>query len=167
MNKIINWIKEWHRTNRVDVVGYTKTGRPLFKNVKLKKGETEEMYFKKKDYTEKGIEIRPWGFFKDLSHTSNWHVKTIHVKKDAILSLQIHKKREEHWFVVEGAIIGEVWYGDDKVERILKVGDEMVVPIGVKHRISAYKGDAVLVEISLGKFDENDIKRYDDEYGRS
>jgi len=119
------------------------------------------------EYAKRGIEVRPWGFFQDLSHTSNWHIKTIHIQKDAILSLQAHKKREEHWMVVEGVIIAEVWWRNNKKEEtILKVGDKFLVPVEHKHRVSSYKGDAVIVEISLGEFDENDIKRYSDKYGR-
>ena len=121
----------------------------------------------KKEYAKKGIEIRPWGFFQDLSHTNDWHIKTIYIKKDAILSLQKHQKREEHWMVVEGAVIAERWYEDSKREDILKVGDKIIVHNKMKHRISAYKSDAVVVEISLGEFDEKDIKRYSDKYGRT
>lgn len=52
------------------------------------------------------------------------------------------------------------------MESVKKIGERVIVPVGVKHRISAYKGDAVLVEISLGDFDEKDITRYSDKYGR-
>lgn len=120
----------------------------------------------KEGYAKKGIDIRPWGFFQDLSHTPKWHLKTIHVREGAILSLQKHQKREERWFVVEGAIVAERWIGDYKDESIVKVGEQYTIPVKCKHRMSAYKGDAVVIEISLGEFDENDIKRYSDKYGR-
>ncbi len=114
----------------------------------------------------KDVEIRHWAFFVDFQHTPEWQVKMIHVNEGGVLSLQRHRKREEHWFVVEGAIIAERWFGDIKDESILKVGHKMVVEKGIKHRMSAYKGDAVVIETSLGLFDEKDIKRFSDKYGR-
>jgi mannose-1-phosphate guanylyltransferase len=47
----------------------------------------------------------------------------------------------------------------------LKEGENIKVDTGVKHRIKANE-DCVLLEISYGKFDENDITRIEDDYGR-
>ena len=116
--------------------------------------------------TYSGTVQKPWGEYRDLLHYDKWHLKTLHINEGEILSLQKHQRREEHWIVVEGAIIAERWFGDNKDERILKVGESCIVPVKIKHRISAYKGDAVLVEVSIGNFSEKDIKRYSDKYGR-
>jgi mannose-6-phosphate isomerase-like protein (cupin superfamily) len=45
---------------------------------------------------------RPWGYFEVLSETSDHKVKRIVVEPSGILSLQRHKLRSEHWFVVAG-----------------------------------------------------------------
>jgi mannose-1-phosphate guanylyltransferase len=47
----------------------------------------------------------------------------------------------------------------------LKEGENIKIGIGVKHRIKANE-DCILLEISYGKFDENDIIRIEDDYGR-
>ena len=45
-------------------------------------------------------------------------------------------------------------------------GDEVIVPKKVLHRIEALSKQVNVLEISVGKFDEKDIKRKDDIYGR-
>jgi len=47
-----------------------------------------------------------------------------------------------------------------------KKGEEMFIPRNTLHRLSSKKGGRVL-EIAFGKFDENDIERVEDVYGRS
>ena len=48
-------------------------------------------------------------------------------------------------------------------------GDSVDVPIGTKHRISCTTTDPlVVIEIQTGSsFDENDIVRHEDDFGRS
>jgi len=48
----------------------------------------------------------------------------------------------------------------------VKKGDEVMVPKGALHRIEAYGKTVRVLEIAFGKFDEKDIKRLDDIYGR-
>ena len=53
------------------------------------------------------------------------------------------------------------------IKRKLKKGDEISIKKGEKHRIANY-GKALVrfLEISFGDFDEKDIRRYEDKYGR-
>ena len=44
-------------------------------------------------------------------------------------------------------------------------GDVIAVKVGEKHRLFSEKGGKI-AEISLGKFEEDDIIRYQDDYGR-
>lgn len=112
-------------------------------------------------------DLRPWGFFRNLAHSESWHVKTVHIKKGGMLSLQSHERREEHWFVVEGIATTEIDYGNGQlVKNLLSKGESAIVRKNSKHRISAPDGDVVMVEVSLGDFDEKDIVRYEDKYGR-
>jgi mannose-6-phosphate isomerase len=45
-------------------------------------------------------------------------------------------------------------------------GDEFIVKPGENHRISAPTNDVVVLEISTGHFDEDDIVRLEDKYNR-
>ena len=106
---------------------------------------------------------KPWGKFIQYTHNEKTTVKIIEVRTSGILSLQSHKKRKEFWVILEGNPV--VTVGSMKMK--LKKGDEVEIAKGKKHRI-ANNGKALVrfLEISFGSFDEKDIKRYEDKYGR-
>lgn len=110
---------------------------------------------------------KPWGGFENLKTGKNWHIKTIDVLKGKRLSLQSHKLRDELWIVLEGQ--GAAFVEDVESRKIsnhkLKAGDKVFIPKGAKHRLAAASVLKV-VEISFGKFDEDDITRYEDDFGR-
>jgi mannose-6-phosphate isomerase-like protein (cupin superfamily) len=108
-------------------------------------------------------EERPWGNFRQFAYNILSTVKIITVKPNEILSLQSHKKRSEFWKIIKGNGIVEI--GDLKSEA--KEGDEYEISVGAKHRLSAGNGGIEVLEISTGEFDENDIIRYEDKYGRN
>lgn len=118
--------------------------------------------------TNHGFETRPWGKFEILRDTEEFKSKTITVDAGAQLSLQSHTKRAEHWIIVRGK--GEVVLNDQVIP--VTAGSHVFIPIGAKHRMrnteSAGSGkDLVFVEIQLGTyFGEDDITRYEDNYGR-
>lgn len=108
---------------------------------------------------------RPWGFYKTVILNEKYQAKVIHVSPTEKLSLQSHQHREEHWIVVSGE--GTVQIG----ESILAVtsGSNFFIPKGCKHRLvnDSEEQVMILVEVQLGDyFGEDDIKRYEDEYGR-
>lgn len=105
---------------------------------------------------------RPWGDFVEFSKNEISTVKIITVKAHEALSLQSHSFRDEFWHVIEG--IGTVEIGDKKEDAIPK--KEFFVPRGTKHRITAGDVPLSILEIAFGAFNENDIVRYDDRYGR-
>lgn len=105
---------------------------------------------------------RPWGSFRQLTHNTVSTVKVHRIKPGEKNSLQSHSKRSEFWHIVSGE--GAVLVGDKEFKAVS--GDEFTIPIGVKHRWSASSSGMVLVEISTGDFDEEDIIRYEDKYGR-
>lgn len=110
---------------------------------------------------------RPWGGFENLKTGKNWHIKIIDVLKGKRLSLQSHKLRDELWTVLEGQ--GEALVENLESRKIfshkLKTGDKVFIPKGAKHRLVAIS-TLKIAEISFGKFDENDITRYEDDFGR-
>jgi len=107
-------------------------------------------------------EERPWGFFRRFTNNTLSTVKIISVKPNEELSLQSHNKREEFWRVIKGDGIFEI--GDKKY--IVEIGFENYIPLQVKHKMKAGRDGMEVLEISLGEFDENDITRYEDKYGR-
>ncbi len=108
--------------------------------------------------------IRPWGFYENLSDTPTHKVKRILVYPGKRLSLQSHTRRAEHWYIVQGT--AAVTLGDEIIE--LCPGGSVDIGTGVKHRIGN-EGDVdlVFIEVQTGEyFGEDDIVRYEDDFGR-
>ncbi|MBU3014697.1 CBS domain-containing protein [Poseidonibacter lekithochrous] len=108
---------------------------------------------------------RPWGFYKSTLLAKHVQSKIITVFPQEELSLQKHKRREEHWIIIkgEGKIVLE--------ETILNVeqGRYIYIPKGCKHKVinSSEKENLIFAEVQLGDyFGEDDIIRYEDKYGR-
>jgi mannose-6-phosphate isomerase-like protein (cupin superfamily) len=113
---------------------------------------------------ERETDERPWGSYVVLDETGDHKVKRIVVQAHKRLSLQVHRLRSEHWFVVRGT--GSVTIGD----KVLSVGagDSVDIPVGTAHRVEN-TGDTelVFVEVQHGEsFGEDDIVRIEDDFGR-
>ena len=107
---------------------------------------------------------RPWGWYQVLSETSVSAVKILCVKPGERLSLQTHRKRSETWIPLDDGLEAQI--GDELVE--LLAYNKYVVDVGIKHRLINNKGYAVqVIELITGSYDENDISRLEDDYGRS
>ncbi len=108
---------------------------------------------------------RPWGhdefIFKNEGE-AKVTAKILTVGPHSRLSLQKHEIRSEHWFVMEGD--AEVSVGGGTV--VLGPGETMRIPRGTLHRLGSVNGAKVL-EVSVGGFDEADVVRLEDDYGRS
>jgi mannose-6-phosphate isomerase-like protein (cupin superfamily) len=111
------------------------------------------------------FEERPWGNYTVLYTDSTCQVKKLAVNPGMRLSLQSHQFRAEHWFIVSGQGIALL----DNLEISVKPGDSIDVPIGAKHRISCTsESGLVFIEVQTGtSFDEADITRFSDDYGRT
>lgn len=108
---------------------------------------------------------RPWGGYRVLSEHTGWKVKVLEVRPGQRLSLQAHKRRAEHWVLVEGRARLTL----DEEVREYKVGQHLFIPLGARHRIEN-PGEEVLriVEVQLGDYlGEDDIQRFEDVYGRT
>jgi mannose-1-phosphate guanylyltransferase/mannose-6-phosphate isomerase len=108
---------------------------------------------------------RPWGSYTVLEDAATHKVKRIVVKPGGRLSLQSHDHRAEHWVVVAG--IATVTNGE--TVRDLKPNQSTYIPVGEKHRLENKGADVVeLIEVQVGGYlGEDDIRRYDDLYGRA
>ncbi len=107
---------------------------------------------------------KPWGKFEQYTHNLPSTVKVITVRPGGALSLQYHSKRDELWVILDPGARVEV--GD----RVLRPQPEetVFIPHRTPHRLSAIGEEPVRVlEISLGEFDEDDIVRLEDVYGRA
>lgn len=111
---------------------------------------------------EKYTEKRPWGKFEQFTHNQKSTVKIITVSPKRKLSLQYHNKRNEFWKIINGSC--SIVIGDKLIKA--KEGDEFYIPKKTNHRIIGGQKTAKILEISLGTFDENDIVRLEDNYGR-
>jgi mannose-6-phosphate isomerase-like protein (cupin superfamily) len=110
-------------------------------------------------------EERPWGNYQIIHIDQNCQVKKLVVNPGKRLSLQSHKYRAEHWFVVSGRGLAQV----DSESIPLAPGDSVDIPVLTKHRISCEGEEAlVFIEVQTGtSFDEMDIVRFEDDFGRS
>ncbi|HET6469867.1 MAG TPA: phosphomannose isomerase type II C-terminal cupin domain [Geminicoccaceae bacterium] len=110
-------------------------------------------------------DTRPWGRWEVLDVGEGFAVKRITVEPGAILSLQLHHHREEHWVVVRGR--ARVTRGEETLE--LGPSQSVFIPTRTAHRIMN-PGDEPMefIEVQYGeKLDENDIVRLEDRYGRA
>ncbi len=108
---------------------------------------------------------RPWGSFLVLDDEPDHKVKRLVVHPQRRLSLQLHERRSEHWFVVRGH--GTVTLGDSLVA--VGPGDSIDVPVGTAHRVeNTGQSELVFIEVQHGSyFGEDDIVRLDDDFGRA
>jgi mannose-6-phosphate isomerase-like protein (cupin superfamily) len=114
--------------------------------------------------TERETDERPWGSYVVLDEMADHKVKRIVVRAHKRLSLQVHRLRSEHWFIVRG--VGSVTIGDRVVS--VAAGDSIDIPVGTAHR-AENTGDTefVFVEVQHGEsFGEDDIVRIEDDFGR-
>ena len=108
---------------------------------------------------------RPWGSYESLVTAERFQVKRIIVDPGQRLSLQMHHHRAEHWIVVSGT--AEVTC-DDKT-FMLGEDESTYIPLGNRHRLAnPGRIPLELIEVQSGTYlGEDDIVRFDDEYGRN
>lgn len=108
---------------------------------------------------------RPWGFYASTFEVEGFKTKVFVVKPGQRLSLQSHNHRKELWSIVSGEGICTV---DEKQFNVAK-DSFVVIPQGAKHRVknTSEADDLIISEVQIGDIiTEDDIVRYDDDYGR-
>jgi mannose-1-phosphate guanylyltransferase/mannose-6-phosphate isomerase len=107
---------------------------------------------------------RPWGTLEGIDVSTRFRVQRITVKPGHSLSMQMHHHRAEHWIVVEGT--ARVTRGDEVF--LLSENESTYIPVGVRHRLeNPGKITLKLIEVQSGAYlEEDDITRYEDDYGR-
>ena len=124
---------------------------------KLKADEREETNLHRQVF-------RPWGSYDSLENAEGFQVKRLIVNPGAILSLQKHARRAEHWVVVRGK--AQITLNEDVFD--LDVNESTYIAIGDVHRIANPFDEPVhIIEVQCGDYlGEDDIVRLEDNYGR-
>lgn len=108
-------------------------------------------------------EIRPWGNFERFTLNEQTTVKIITVNAGEAISLQTHEHRDEFWRVLSGS--GTITIGE--LSRDARPGETYYSKRGSKHRVEGGPAGLSFLEIAFGDFDEGDITRLEDKYGRA
>jgi mannose-1-phosphate guanylyltransferase/mannose-6-phosphate isomerase len=108
--------------------------------------------------------FRPWGSYDGVDSDDGFQVKRLIVNPGAVLSLQKHARRAEHWVVVRGK--ARITRNDEVFD--LGVNESTYIAIGDVHRIANPFDEPVhIIEVQCGDYlGEDDIVRIEDEYGR-
>ena len=138
---------------------------PLSRSQDVKKVVTHLKKNGRKEYSCHRTVYRPWGNYTVLEEQQRYQMKRIVVHPGAKLSLQMHHHRYEHWVVVTGT--ARVTNGDEVM--LLHENESTYIPAGTVHRLeNPGVIDLELIEVQIGPYlGEDDIVRFDDEYGRS
>lgn len=118
----------------------------------------------RKEFGEHTTSYRPWGNYTVLEEGKRYKIKKITVYPGERLSLQMHHHRSEHWIVVRGT--ARIRIGDE--ERFIHENESTYVPKSTLHRLeNPGKIPLELIEVQNGEYvEEDDIIRFDDQYGR-
>ena len=108
-------------------------------------------------------DIRPWGKFRSFPYKQAGSIKIITVNPASSLSLQCHNRRSEFWIVLDKGLevtVGKkVWHPEEN--------QEIFIPKNTPHRLRCIgEKPARIMEIWIGKSNESDIVRLQDDYGR-
>jgi len=107
---------------------------------------------------------RPWGRYTVLEKGDRYKIKRIVLNPKAKLSLQIHHHRSEHWVVVTGT--ARVTKGEEVFD--VHPNESTFIPVSMKHRLENPGSIPLqIIEVQNGDYlEEDDIERFDDEFGR-
>ncbi len=108
--------------------------------------------------------FRPWGSYDSIDSAEGFQVKRLIVNPGAVLSLQKHAHRAEHWVVVRGK--ARITRDDEEFD--LGVNEATYIPVGTVHRIAnPFEEPVHIIEVQCGDYlGEDDIVRLEDKYGR-
>ena len=101
---------------------------------------------------------KTWGYYEVLLKEPGYLVKKLYVKSGALMSLQRHFKRSEHWIVVSGRAIV---YDEFGFKKYLKPDDSVYIGKRVWHSFfNLLSSPLIIIEIQMGsKTEEEDIER--------
>jgi len=112
---------------------------------------------------------RPWGWFHQYTLNEKSTVKIITVMPGEQLSRQVHKNRDELWVPLDDGLevkLDEMGWSQMRFNECESM--PIQIPRGRVHCVRNVSENmmARFLEIALGDFDEDDIERLEDNYGR-
>lgn len=113
---------------------------------------------------------RPWGSFGVIAEQPEavaapriCGVKILIVNPGEMLSLQTHAFRAERWVAIDPGATATI----DGATEYMVVGHAYDIDAGVEHRLANGSDRPVrVVEVMFGDYDEADVQRIQDVYGR-
>lgn len=107
---------------------------------------------------------RPWGSYTVLEKGDRYRIKRVVINPNEKLSLQVHRHRSEHWVVISGT--AKVTKGNDVY--YVHPNESTYIPVSTLHRLeNTGRIPLQIIEVQNGDYiEEDDIERFDDDYGR-
>jgi len=105
---------------------------------------------------------KPWGKVYDWFSGEHFIVSQFTLREGARTSLHLHENQSHFWFVESGN--GELMI--EETTFLIGPGDSIYIDTEQIHRLSAMFCDMVIFEVTSGLIDENDVVRFEDDYGR-
>lgn len=105
---------------------------------------------------------RPWGSFYQYANNQEVTVSLMTVQPGQRLSLQSHTARAELWIALDPGAkveVGEQVYYP-------QAGEQIWIPVDTPHRLSALERPARVLEVAFGNWQQADVIRYEDDFGR-
>ena len=126
---------------------------------------------KKKTSKNKNRVDKPWGYYEDFYRGDEVVFKRIVVDPDENISYQVHKERDEFWYIAEGSAaliikneVADVINAEERSYGMNGFYIKRMWPHGIKN---VGTKPLVIYEMQFGKPDEDDIVRLKDKYGRA
>ncbi len=107
---------------------------------------------------------KPWGYELWFARTDRYAGKVLFVRAGSQLSLQLHRRKDEAFYVQEGTLELVLGRGDSETVLRMGPGESQRVPPGTVHRFRAVT-DCLLFEVSTP--DLEDVVRLEDDFGRA
>lgn len=108
---------------------------------------------------------KPWGKEVLWAKNKSYAAKILEVKKGQRLSLQLHERKMETMYILQGKAILEIQDNKNKTSNSIKLETEQSIEIEPKtiHRLIAIE-DSKILEVSTPEL--TDVIRLEDDYGR-
>ena len=107
---------------------------------------------------------RPGGNYTVLEKGQTYKIKKVVLNPGARLSLQLHRKRSEHWVVVAGT----ARVTKENETYLVHTNESTYIPVHTRHRLQNPGVESLqIIEVQNGNYlEEDDIERFSDDYGR-
>jgi mannose-1-phosphate guanylyltransferase len=107
---------------------------------------------------------KPWGYYCILQETLSYKEKKLIIYPQKRISLQKHNKRNEMWFIIQG--VAEIIINNKTLK--LDKNKKIFIPKNAIHRVKNIgTNNLIIKELQTGDyFGEDDIIRFEDDYGR-